>query len=60
MQLKAEMLPFTLRVNCGFARVALVRSSEDDFKSLFQGMMGGRGQEQGMMGGRGNGQGHLR
>ena len=30
------MLPFTLRVNCGFARVALVRSSEDDFKSLFQ------------------------
>ena len=34
--LRPPVLPFTLRVNCGFARVALVRSSVDDFKSLFQ------------------------
>ena len=31
-----QMLPITLRVNCGFARVGLVRSSEEDFKSTFQ------------------------
>ena len=36
LQIRIQMLPITLRVNCDFARVGLVQSSEEEFKSTFQ------------------------